>query len=262
MLLKDGLSHEGVVLVIFHHVGPGVGLLGGGHLLKGGDLHEGVGTCTGVGDGGACAANIGDLPHRCAGGQPGGDLPGGGLPHAVGEKVRLGIEEDGAAHLVFPVVVVGEAAQAGLQPTDDDGDVAEHLPHPVGVDDSGPVGAQARLPAGRVGVIVAALFRRRIVGHHGVQVPAGDQHPQPGASQGGEGLRPPPVGLGENGHPVALRLQYPADDGGAEGGVIHIGIPGDEEKVVKVPAPAGHVLPGDREKKIAVKFHGEPRFSV
>ena len=57
-----------------------------------------------------------------------------------------------------------------------------------------------------------------------------------------------------------LRLQHPADNGGTEGGVVHIGVPGDEEKVVKIPAPPGHILPGDGEKQIAVKAHGVPLF--
>ncbi len=198
--------------------------------------------------------------HWGAAGQAGGNLHRGLFAHAVGENVRLGVKEDGAAHLVLPVVVVGEAAQAGLQPADDDGDVPEGLPHPVGVDDGGVVGAQAGLPPGGVGVVVAALPGGGVVGHHGVDVARRDEHPQPGAAQGREGVGAVPVGLRQDGHPVALRLQHPADDGGAEGGVVHIGVSGDEEKVIEVPAPAVHVGPRDGEEQIAVKAHGVPLF--
>lgn len=96
----------------------------------------------------AGAPHVGNLPHGRPGGQPGGNLQGGGLPHAVSEDIRLGIKKDGAAHLVLPVIVVGKAAQAGLQPADDDGDVPEGLPRPVGVDRCRVVGPQAGLPAG------------------------------------------------------------------------------------------------------------------
>ena len=166
----------------------------------------GIGADAGVGHGHAGAPYVGDLPYRGAAGQTGGDLQSGILPHAVAQNIRLGIEEDGAAHLVLPVVVVSKAAQTGLQPADDDGDVPEHLPHPVGVDDGGVVRAQSGLAAGGVGVIVAALAGGGVVGHHGVDVAGGDQHPQAGAAQSGEGGGIAPVRLGHNGHPVARRL--------------------------------------------------------
>ena len=52
----------------------------------------------------------------------------------------------------------------------------------------------------------------------------------------------------QDGHPVPLRLQHPADDGGAEGGVVHIGVPGDHQKIIVVPSPLQHVRPGDGQK--------------
>ena len=150
---------------------------------------------------------------------------------------------------------MGEPAEGGLQPADDQGDVPKDLPHPVGVDDGGPVRPEARPVPGGVGVVVAALLGGGVVGHHGVDVAPVDEDPVPGPAQGGKGLRIPPVGLGEDGHPVALCLQHPADDGGAEGGVVHVGVPGDEEKVIVVPSPLEEVLPGDGQK---IPFHGSP----
>ena len=154
------------------------------------------------------------------------------------------------------VVVVGEAAQAGLQSADDQGDVPKNLPHPVGVDNGGVVGAQARPPSGGVGVVMAALFGGSVVGHHGVDIARGEEHPQPGPPQGGKGFRVPPVGLGQHGHPIALGLQHPADDSRTEGGVVHIGVPGNQQKVIKVPAPALHILDAHRQEPLSVKTHG------
>ena len=248
MLLHDGLAGHRVVFLVLHHIGPGVGCFGGGHLLKGGNLHPGVGTQAGVFADDAGAPHVGDLSHRGPRGQPGGDLQGGIFPHAVGEDVRLGVEQDGPAHLVLPVVVVGKPAEGRLQPADDNGNVPKGLPHPVGVDHGGVVGTQAGLAAGGVGVVVAALLRGGVVGHHGVDVPRPDEHPQPGPAQSSEHLRAVPVRLGQHGHPIALRLQQPPDDSRAEGGVVHIGVPGDEQEVIPVPAPAGHVVQGHGEK--------------
>ena len=258
VLLEDGPAHHCVMLQILRHVGPGIGGLVGGHLLKGGDFHLGIGAHAGMAGGHTGAPHVGDLLHRGAGGEAGQDLHRGPLPHAIGQDVRLGVKEDGAAHLVLPVVVVGEAAQAGLQAADDDGDVPKDLPHPVGVHHGGVVGAQPRPPSGGVGVVVAALFGGGVVGHHGVQVAGGNHHRQAGLPQGGEGRRGAPVGLGQDGHPIALVLQKTADDGGTEGGVVHVCVPGDDENVIIVPAPVGHVIPADWEEQIAVKAHGMP----
>ncbi len=139
VLLDNGLAGHRVVFQILHHVGLGIGLFGGGHLRKGGDLHPGIGADAGIASDYAGASDIGDLLHWRPGGQPGGDLQGGGFPHAVGEDIRLGVKEDGTAHLVLPVIVVGEAAEGRLQPADDDGDISKNLPDPVGVDDGGAV---------------------------------------------------------------------------------------------------------------------------
>ena len=109
-----GLDHrpapDGIVLVVLHQVGLGVGLFVGSHHLIRGHLNRRE--ATGVG---ALGSETGspypsDLPHRGPLGQEGRNLPGGPLPHAVGEQVRLGVKEDGAAHLVLPVIIVGKAA--------------------------------------------------------------------------------------------------------------------------------------------------------
>ena len=194
--LDDRLAPDGVVLVVLHQVSGGVGLLVPADLLVGG--HPDGGVLAGVGGicGEAGPLHVGDLIHRLPGGQTPGDLPGGPLPHAVDQQVGLGVEEDGPADLVLPVVVVGKAAEGGLQAADDDGDVAIDLPDLVGVDDGGPVGAVPGLVAGGVGVVVAAFPGGGVVGHHGVDVAAVDEDPVPGPAQGGEGLVLPPVGLG------------------------------------------------------------------
>jgi hypothetical protein len=75
-----------------------------------------------------------------------------------------------------------------------------------------------------------------------------------------EGTCAVPVRLGENGHAIPLRLQHTPDDGGAEAGVIHIGVPGDEEEIVVVPAPFMHFLPGDGQ--IIVPDHQQAPFST
>ena len=247
MGLKDGLAPDGVVLLVFDLGGEGVVPLVGANCLIGGYRHRLIGTLRLPGGVGG-APNIGEGLHLLPPAQPPGNLPGGPLSHAIGEQVCLGVKEDGAADLIIPVVVVGKAAEAGLQAADDDRGAGEGFPGPVGIDDGGPVGPQAHLVAGAVGVLAAPLLGGGVVGHHGVNVASADHHAVPGLTHGTEGVGAVPVRLGQHRHTVALVLQHPGDDGGAEAGVVDIGVGGDHQKVVVPPAAVFHVLLADREE--------------
>ena len=90
-----GLDHrpapDGVVLVVFHQVGLGIGPLAPAHFLKGGHRHRREPAGRRVPGQEAGALDAGEFLHWGAGGQGGGNLPGGPLPHAVGEQVGLGV---------------------------------------------------------------------------------------------------------------------------------------------------------------------------
>ena len=168
--------------------------------------------------------------------------------HAVHQQRRTGVHQNAVAHLVVPVVVVGEPPQRCLQPADNDGHVRPRLPHPVGVHDGGPVRPLAHLSALAVQVAGPPPLGHRVVGHHRVQVPPADQHPVPGLAHGAEGLRRVPVRLGQYRHPIAPALQQPRDQRGAEAGVVDIPVRRHHQKVIVIPAPVDHLLPAHRQK--------------
>ena len=236
-----------VVFILLDKGRPGIGLPILPHLFKGG---QGQGVFKGafrrVLRQKAGAADIPDGLHRLAFFQPPGDLGHAALPHAVGQKVRAAVLQNGAAHIIVPVVIVGEPAQAGLDAADDDGHAGKGLPGAVGIDDHRPVGALARQAAGGIAVPGPAALGHRIVGHHGIDVAGIDEHPQPGPAHGQEVGGAVPVGLGQDGHPEARLFQRAGDHRRAEGGMVHIGVAGDQQKVIIIPAPGGHVLPVDR----------------
>jgi hypothetical protein len=62
------------------------------------------------------AAHIGDLLHRLARRDAVRHFDQGALGIAVQQDVALAVHHDGAAHLVAPVVVVGNAAQRASMP--------------------------------------------------------------------------------------------------------------------------------------------------
>ena len=112
--LDDGPAPDGVVLIVLHQIGLGVGFFALADGLIGGDGERGVVAGRGVLGQEAGALHVGDLAHRRSGGQGLGDVGHGPLAHAVDEQVGLGVQQDRAADLILPVVVMGEAAEGGL----------------------------------------------------------------------------------------------------------------------------------------------------
>ena len=146
---------------------------------------------------------------------------------------------------------MGEPAQRGLQPADDNGAVGIGLPRLSAVDDDRPVGPRPRLAAGGIGVVAAFLLGGGVVGHHGVDVAPADEEAQGGPPEAGEIRRA--SRLRQDAHPPAAGLQHPGQDGDAEGGVVDISVPRDQHHVRAVPAPVQHLLFGDRQKRHSVR---------
>ena len=254
MPLEDGLARHCVVLPVLDHVGLGVGPFGIPDLLKGGAGHLGIDAVGRIAGQKGRALHVLDLADGSPRGQAGGDLPGGPLPHAVGQQVRPAVQQNAPADLVLPVVVVSETAQGRLQPADDDGDIPKGPSRQVGVDDHRPVGPQTDPFAGRIGVLAPPPLGHGVVGHHRVDIPPRQHHPQPGPAKGQQVVGGVPPGLGAHRHPVALSLQHPSDDGGAEGGVVYIGVPHHDEKVIALPPSGRHILLGNGQKTLILQF--------
>ena len=240
VLLHHGAPGDMVLLLQLDAAGAGIGLF----ILR--DLIEG-----GTGDRRirkrllqpAEIAGPPDIVHGggvLPGGHPRGDLGQRMLPHAEAEQVGARFLQNGGAHGVIPVIVVGKAAQRGFQPADDDGDRAVRLADEPAIDDGRAVGAQPGPVAGGIGIPAAQAAGRGIVRHHRVDVAPGDQKAQPGTAEPLHILRGIKTGLGQDGDPIALGLQHPADDRHPEAGMIHIGIAGDIDKVRGLPAAGRH----------------------
>ena len=199
------------------------------------------------------AVDVGDVPDIHAGIQSVGHLHDAPLAHAIEQQVRLRIQQDGPLHGLGPVVVVGKSAQAGFDTADDDGDFLIGLTDQIAVHNSGVVGSLAHHTAGSVGIGFAPVLGDGIVVHHGVHIAAGDQETQSGAAIDIDGGRLFPVRLGDDAHLVARLFQHTADDGVAEGVVIHIRVTDYIDKIALIPAPVNHILFAKGEK-----FHNVP----
>ena len=170
------------------------------------------------------------------------------LAHAVHEQVRLAVQQNGAFKLVRPVVVVGHAAQAGLNAADENGDILIYPTDEITVHHRSIVRPFPNHPTGCKGIHLAVLFGHAVVVDHGVHVAASDQKAQTGPTQNRDGLGVFPIRLGDESHLISCRFQHTADDGMAKGGMVHIGIPNDVDKVTLFPASPLHIRFGNWQK--------------
>ena len=176
------------------------------------------------------------------------DLDDSALAHAVEQEVGLRIEQDGALQAVRPVVIVCQAAQAGLDTADEDRDLRKAAADEVAVDDRRIVRPLARRAAGRIGIRAAAVAADGIVIDHGVHIAARHKEAEARLAEFQHGRRIAPVRLRQHGHTVARTLEHAADDGMSERRVIDIGVAEDIDKVRPLPAEGAHLARVDRKK--------------
>ena len=161
---------------------------------------------------------------------------------AIQQQVALGIDHDRAAHLVRPIVVVGNAAQTAFNAAEHNRHVLEGFPAALAVDDRGAVRPPATDVAGRVGIVAADFSVRRVAVDHGVHVARRHTPKQIGLAQSLERFRALPVGLRDDADPETLGFQHAANHRHAKTGVIHIGIARHEDDVATVPTQLIHLL--------------------
>ena len=171
------------------------------------------------------------------------------LAHAVDEQVGARLDEHRGAQRVAPVVVVGQPPQRGLDAPHDHRHMGEEALEDARVDRHGVVGAEARAAAGRIGVVVAQPEVGRVVVDHRVHRSGRDAEEEARRTELGEVAQVVlPVGLGDDGDAVALGLEQAADDRGAEGRVVDVGVAREENDVEVIPSAFADLFDGCRQK--------------
>ncbi len=128
-------------------------------------------------------AQIANVADFFALGQAVRDLDDGPLGIAENQQIGLRIGQHGTTNLVRPVVVVGNAAQAGLDRADDDRHPGIGLPATLGVNGDRTIRSFVRLGVGRIGVVGADLAVSRIAVDHRVHVAGGNTVEQVGLAE-------------------------------------------------------------------------------
>ncbi|EXJ16757.1 hypothetical protein D779_3434 [Imhoffiella purpurea] len=194
------------------------------------------------------AAQIADLGDGLATRQAVRQLDHGALGIAEQQDVGLGVEQDRAAHLLGPVVEMRDAPQAGLDASQDDACVPVRLARPLRIDGHRAVRPATGLRIRGIGVVRTQTPIGGIAVDHGVHVAGGHAEEEIGPAEPPEILGRGPVRLRENADPKPLGLQQTADDGHAEGGMVHVGVAGDHDDVAAVPPEEIHL--GTRHRQL------------
>ena len=138
---------------------------------------------------------------------------------------------------------MGQPSQRGLDTPDDDRYAWEEPLEDLRIGLDRIVGAESRLPAGRIGIVAAQADVGRVVVDHRVHGSGRDSEKEPRCAELGEVAQVvPPVGLRDNGYTIPFGLEQPPDDGGTEGRMVDVGIPRKEDHVQFVPSACTDLL--------------------
>src|SRR5690554_2719317 len=120
---------------------------------------------------------------------------------AVEQNVGTRIDKHRATYLVTPVIVLSNAAQAGLNAANNNRHIFIGLAAALTVNDDGAIRTFAAFAMGRVGVIVAHAQVGGIAVDERIHIAASDAVEEIGLAQLHEVIGALPVGLGDDAHP-------------------------------------------------------------
>ena len=157
--------------------------------------------------------------------------------------------ENGGHEAVLPVVVVGEATEAGFDATEDNGHVGEEFLEDACIDNGGVLRTEVMATVGGIGVFGTKTFVGSVFIHHRVHRPRGNAKEKTGTAEFLEvAVVAMPVGLGNDGNLQPFRLQNTPNHSHAKGGMVHVGIGGEEDDIGLFPAEAFEFFFGSREE--------------
>ena len=159
------------------------------------------------------------------------------------QHVGLCIQQDRSAYFFAPVIKMCNTPKACLDASYDDRHVWIGFPATLGINNDRPVGPAPTNVTWRIGIVMANFLIRCVTINHGIHVARGNPKIEIRLSQDRKFFRPPPLGLRDDTNPETLRFQHPANNGHAEAGVIHIGIPGYNDHITAIPAQGIHLGP-------------------
>ena len=196
----------------------------------------------------------GDILHIKTGSERIRDLHNGLFSHPIRNQIRLAVQKDGTAEGIAPVIIVGHPAQAGLDSAQNDRNVFVGAADQISIDHSRMIRPLSRFSSRRIRVLLPSFSGNIIVIDHGIHVPGRDEEGELRPSEHVDAPLVLPVRLGNDADAVAVRLQHAADDGMSKGGMIHIGVPDDIDKIRSFNPPLFHLFSCYRQESLRHSF--------
>ena len=163
------------------------------------------------------------------------DFRDGFFAHSVDKDIGFGIDEDGRAHFILPVIVMSQAAHTSTDAAEDRGDAGESGFAQLDIDGFGMWWSHSGFTGRGVHIFVPQSSSCGINTNHGIHIAAGDSASDFGASEEFQRVRIFPIRLSDHADPESVMFQQSADDSRAERRVIHIGIAGDKQDINGIP---------------------------
>jgi hypothetical protein len=162
------------------------------------------------------------------------------LGAAENQQIGFRIRQHRATHLVRPVIIMGNAAQAGFDRADHYVAAGKGFATALRIDDDGMIGPLVRFTVRGISVVGAWLAIGGVAIDHRIHVAGGDAEEQIRLAERPESLCRQPVGLTDDADTKTLRLEQTPDQRHAETRVIDVGVAGDEDDVAGIPAEEVH----------------------
>ena len=156
---------------------------------------------------------------------------------------------------------MSDAPQRGLDAAEHQRHIRPGFPAALCIHQRAAVRALPGAPSGGVGVVGTGFALRGVAVDHRIHVAGGDAEEEIRPAERFERRRRMPVRLGDDADAKTLRLQQPPNDGHAEGGMIDIGVTGDEDDVAGIPAQGIHLRAVHGQERGAAEALG-PVFRV
>ena len=192
----------------------------------------------------------GDILYSNAGSERIRDFHNGLFSHPIGNQIRLTVQKDGTSEGIAPVIVMGHSAQAGLNSTQNDRNIFVGAADQISIDHSRMIRPFSGFSSRRIRILHPSFSGNIIVIDHGIHVPGGDEEGELRPSEYVDAPLVLPVRLGNDADAVAVRLQHAADDGMPKGGMIHVCVPDDIDKVRPVNPPLFHLFSCYRQESL------------
>ena len=215
---------------------------------------------TALGNGGGRITDSSNSTGGAARLEAGRQFDNGTVRHAIEQVIGLCIKKNGSSYRIGTEIVMGDPAQAGLDPAQDNGTgFLEIGPDEIAVDNGCPIGAAVVYISRRIVVTFALPTRGGIVGHHGIDAAAGHAPEESGFSQPADIVARGRVWLGNNAHSVTGIEEDLSDDGHADEGRVNVAVAGYQDDIEPVPSKLFYFIACGGKKHRDCPVIREPR---